>query len=244
MDGIINLYKPLGLTSAKAVYWVRAMTGQRKSGHAGSLDPLAEGVLLICLGRATRLVEALMDQPKVYRTVARLDVTSDGFDMERPLTPVHVPTPPTSDQVAAALAGFEGRIEQIPPATSAVKISGKPAYRFAHAGRSLELAARPVHVYWIHVHRYDWPLLDFEVACGRGTYIRALVRDIATRLGTGGCLTLLTRLAVGPFRSDQSWPLERLEAATDPGQYLIPLDRARELLARRPVPVPERPEPG
>ncbi len=210
MDGIINLYKPVGLSSTKALYRVREITGQRKSGHAGTLDPLATGVLLICLGRATRLVEALMNQPKIYRTSARLDVTSASFDAESPLVPVAVPEPPDMARVRSTLAAFEGQVEQVPPATSAVKIGGRPAYRLARRGRAPALRPRRIHIYWIHVHRYQWPALEIEVACGRGTYIRALIHDIGTALGTGGCLTSLERVAVGPFTSAESWTLERL----------------------------------
>ncbi|MCK4342660.1 MAG: tRNA pseudouridine(55) synthase TruB [Phycisphaerae bacterium] len=241
MDGIINLYKPPELTSAKALYRVRKITGQRKSGHAGTLDPAAEGVLVLCLGRATKLVEQLMDQPKVYRTTARLDVTSRSFDSEDPLLPVLVAQPPPREQVVQALAGFEGTIAQVPPAISAVKVGGRPAYKLSRAGKAPLLKPRPIQIYWIHVWKYDWPRLDFEVACGRGTYIRALIRDIGARLGTGGCLTTLIRRAVGPFQAQQSWSLMDLERAGDPGDYLLPLEEARNLLAERPAQVPPRP---
>jgi tRNA pseudouridine55 synthase len=241
MDGIINLYKPLGLSSAKALESVRAITGQRKSGHAGTLDPLAEGVLVICLGRATRLVESLMNQPKVYRTTARLDVTSASFDSETPLTPVAISTPPAADQVRCVLASFEGEIQQVPPATSAVKIGGRPAYRLARSGRPPVLRPRSARIYWVHIHRYEWPLLDIEMACGRGTYVRALIRDIGAALGAGGCLTSLVRLAVGPFTIAESWTLERLAAVADQRACVVPLEKARELLALQPVPVPPRP---
>ncbi len=241
MDGIINLNKPLGLTSAKALYRVRKITGQRKSGHAGALDPQASGVLVLCLGRATKLVEALMDQPKTYRTTARLDVTSTSFDSESPLIPVPVATPPAAELVADVLRSLEGTIQQVPPAISALKVGGQPAYKLSRAGQPPRLDARPVNVYWLHLHRYEWPELELEMACGRGTYVRALIRDIGERLGMGGCLTALERLRVGPFRIAESWSLERLELA-HPSEYVVPLDRARELLALRPVPIPPRPE--
>lgn len=240
MDGIINLNKPLGVTSAKALEQVREITGQRKSGHAGTLDPLASGVLVLCLGRATKLVEALMDQPKVYRTTIALDVTSTSFDHEHPLVPVAVAEPPAAERVAEVLRSFEGAIQQVPPATSAVKIRGRPAYKFSRAGRTVSLAPRPVQIYWIHVRRYAWPELEIEVACGRGTYVRALVRDVGERLGTGGCLSGLTRRAVGPFRIEDAWTPERL-AAGDAAAALVPLARARELLRGGPVVIPPRP---
>ncbi len=241
MDGLINLFKPVGMTSARALDRIRRITGQRKSGHAGTLDPEAEGVLLICLGRATKLVERLMDQPKVYRTTARLDITSAGHDREGRTESVPVAQPPDAARVAETLRRFEGTIQQIPPALSAVKVRGRPAYRLSRAGKPPELAPRPVQIYWIHMRRYAWPALEFDLACGRGTYVRALIRDIGVELGTGGCLTALTRQAIGPFRSAESWTLERLTSATDPSEYILPLERAQSVLAARPIVIPARP---
>ena len=241
MDGLINFHKPIGLTSAKALYRVRKITGVRKSGHAGTLDPAAEGVLVLCLGKATKLTEALMDQPKVYRATARLDVTSDSFDSDRELKPVEVPQPPDAEQVSAACGRFEGVIQQVPPAVSALKVGGRPAYKLERAGRPPKLEPRRAQIYWLHVHRYAWPELDFEVACGRGTYVRALIRDLGEALDTGGCLTGLVRRAVGPFHVDQSWTLEALERAGDANEYLLPLAEAHHALAERPIPIPSRP---
>jgi len=242
MDGVINLNKPTGITSAKALYRVRKITRVRKSGHAGTLDPGAAGVLLLCLGKATKLVEALMDQPKVYRATARLDVTSESFDRDRPPIDVPVAAVPDAEGVRAACGRFEGAIEQVPPAISAVKVGGRPAYKRSRAGETLELKARTVQVYWLHVRRYEWPTIDFELACGRGTYVRALIRDLGTALGTGGCLTALARTAIGPFRLAEAHSFADLESADGQEDYLIPLQRARDLLAQRPVPIPPRPE--
>ena len=239
MDGIINFHKPIGITSAKALYRVRRITGQRKSGHAGSLDPAADGVLILCLGRATRLVERLMDQPKVYRATARLDVTSTSYDSDRPLEPVAVARVPDETAVRAAAATLEGVIQQAPPAVSAIKIGGRAAYDLERAGKPPELAPRPVRVYWLEVTSYAWPALEFAVACGRGTYVRALIRDLGAALGTGGCLTGLTRTRVGPFALEEAWTFEALEG-TGAERYLLPLDEAKRLLEAPPV-VPERP---
>jgi tRNA pseudouridine55 synthase len=241
MDGIINLNKPIGITSAKGLYRVRKITRVRKSGHAGTLDPGAAGVLILCLGKATKLVEALMDQPKVYRASARLDVTSESFDSDRPLIEVPVATPPDGAAVRAACHRFEGTIEQVPPAISAIKVGGRPAYKRNRRGEVIELKPRPVHVHWLHVHHYDWPVLEFELACGRGTYVRALIRDLGAALGTGGCLTALMRTAVGPFRIEEALTFADLESAAEPNEYVIPVKRARELLAVRPIPIPPRP---
>jgi tRNA pseudouridine55 synthase len=241
MDGIINFNKPTGITSAKALYRVRKITRVRKSGHAGTLDPAADGVLILCLGRATKLVETLMDQPKVYRAVARLDVTSESFDSDRPLVDVPVAAAPDEDAVRAVCQRFEGMIEQAPPAISAIKVGGRPAYKRNRAGEELELKPRTVQVYWLHVHGYEWPEIDFELACGRGTYVRALIRDLGTALGTGGCLTALTRTGVGPFHLTDAHSFADLENAGDPANYLIPLDRAIALLTGAPASIPPRP---
>lgn len=229
MDGLINFHKPVGITSAKALYRVRTITGQRKSGHAGTLDPAASGVLILCLGKATKLVENLMDQPKVYRATARLDVTSESFDSDRPLQPVAVEMLPTIEQVRAALASFEGTIEQVPPGISAVKVGGVPAYKRAARDEVVALKPRPVRVDWIRLHAYSWPAIDFEMCCGRGTYVRSIIRDLGLALGTGGCLTALIRTRIGPFSIDDAWTFDRLQQAP-PAEYLTPFDRAVSLL--------------
>ncbi len=244
MDGIINLHKPTGITSAKAVYRVRSITGQRKSGHAGTLDPGASGVLVICLGKATKLVELIMDQPKVYRATARLDVTSESFDADRPLLPVDVADIPTPEAVTEACRSFEGTIEQVPPQISAVKVGGVPAYKRARRSQPVPLTARPVRIYRLNVHAYTWPQIDFELACGRGTYVRALIRDLGQKLGTGGCLTSLVRRRVGPFTAEDAWSFDALYAAEDPGAYLINLDRARRLLDPDRIDLPPPPQPA
>lgn len=242
LDGIINLHKPTGITSAKALYKVRSITKQRKSGHAGTLDPGASGVLLLCLGKATKLVEKLMDQPKVYRTTARLDVTSESFDADRPLVPVPVTTPPTEESLRQALHSFEGVTEQVPPQISAVKVGGQPAYRRAWRNQPMELAARPVTIYWLLLHRYVWPELEFEMCCGRGTYVRSLIRDLGARLEAGGCLTSLVRTRVGPFTLEEAWRLDRIQAAPSAEEYLMDLERVRALLtAAAEIPLPRAP---
>lgn len=242
LDGIINLSKPTGITSAQALYRVRSITRQRKSGHAGTLDPGASGVLVLCLGKATKLVELIMDQPKVYRATAVLDATSESLDADQPLQPVDVAETPTAAKVSAALEAFEGLIDQVPPRISAIKIAGQPAYKRARCRKPVELAPRPVRVYWLHVHQYAWPEIDFEMCCGRGTYVRALIRDLGERLGTGGCLTSLARRRVGPFTESTAWSLDSLRGARSSDDYLIDLDRARELVCPDSVTIPDRPE--
>ncbi|MCP4250271.1 MAG: tRNA pseudouridine(55) synthase TruB [bacterium] len=240
LHGIINFHKQPGITSAKALYAVRKVVGQRKSGHAGTLDPAADGVLVLCLGRATKLVERVMDQPKVYRARARLDVTSESFDSDRPLIDVPVATPPDEAAVRAALDRFVGEIEQVPPAVSAIKVGGQASYKLERRGQAAPLKARPARIYWNHLHSYEWPELDFEMACGRGTYVRALIRDLGATLGTGGCLTALTRTSVGPFHIDKAWTLDALRAAVVSDEYLIDLDHAGRWLAAE-MTIPEPP---
>lgn len=240
MDGLINFHKPVGITSAKALYKVRAIVKQKKSGHAGTLDPAASGVLILCMGKATKLVESIMDHPKVYRTTARLDVTSESFDSDRPLVPVSVANPPAKSQLREALASFEGTIQQIPPNISAIKIGGVPSYKLAGTDREVALTPRPVKVYWLHLHHYEYPMIDFEMCCGRGTYVRSLIRDLGQALATGGVLTSLVRTQIGPFKLESAWTLDALKSATDPRQYLIELSHAKELFAERGA-IPLRP---
>lgn len=241
VEGIINLNKPTGITSAKALYRVRSMTGERKSGHAGTLDPAASGVLVLCLGKATKLVETIMNQPKTYRATARLDVTSESFDCDRPLKPVEATAIPTIETIRSAFANFEGVFDQIPPQISAVKVGGVPAYKRKAGDGLTHLAPKRVTVYWLHVHNFDWPSIDFEVCCGRGTYLRGIIRDLGLRLGTGGCLTSLIRTRVGPFTIEDAWSLESLRGATAPSEYLMEVQRVHEALAQGCAMIPPPP---
>lgn len=202
--GLINLYKPVGQSSAQFVYRLRRVFGIQKVGHAGSLDPFADGVLLGCVGNGTRLVERLMALPKTYVTCLHLGVTNECHDPERPFIPVANVTPPLNADITAALASFEGEIEQVPPAFSAVKVGGESVYKAARRGRLLDLPPRRIRVDSIRLLSYEWPRLRFEIRCGRGTYIRALARDMGDRLGCGACCETLTRTAVGPFSIDDS----------------------------------------
>ena len=239
-SGVLVMDKPVGIPSTRLLYRVRRLTGVRKSGHAGALDPLASGVLILCLGKATKLTESLMDLAKVYRATARLDVTNPGYDLEMELEAVPVERPPEKNEVLAAARSLEGRILQAPPAYSSVKIGGVSAYKLAEKGRITRLQARPVNIYWIRVHRYAWPELEFEVACGRGTYIRSLIRDLGESLQTGGCLTSLRRVSTGPFTVEQACTLEDVEQRPL-DEVLIPLERAREQIQRFRSMVPPRP---
>lgn len=230
LDGLLVLNKPIGISSAKALYRVRKHTRVRKSGHAGTLDPAASGVLLICMGKATKLVERIMDLSKAYRATIRLDVTSASLDAETPLESVEVAQVPSREAVVSACARWEGEVSQLPPATSALKVGGRRAYQLARAGQEPQLAPRPVRIYRNQIVRYEWPLLEIITECGRGTYIRSLARDLGAELGVGGCLTALERTRIGPFRIQDSVTLETLADADDPHAAVIPLGRVQTLL--------------
>jgi tRNA pseudouridine55 synthase len=199
----------------------RRLGRSQRIGHAGTLDPLAEGVLVLCLGPATRLVDVIQSYDKEYVTLIRLGASSTTDDSEGELTPVAVAEPPTRPAVESILAGFRGAIMQTPPAFSAVKVAGQRAYDLARAGEKTELAARPVQVHEIEILAYAWPELRLRVRCGSGTYIRALARDIGAALGVGGHCREIVRTRVGVFTQASAITIAQLE--TDHiGRLLIP----------------------
>lgn len=232
MDGLIVLNKPPRISSAQALGWVRRVTRQRKSGHAGTLDPLAEGVLLICLGKATKLVEQLMGLPKVYETNVRLDATNETFDNERPPVPVNVERQPTLIEVEDALRTFVGEIDQVPPATSAIKIGGVAAYRRVRAGESFEIPTKRVRIHSIELLDYSWPELRFVMTCGRGTYVRSVVRDLGVRLECGGIMSHLKRRAIGPFDLGMATSPQELENNELTETKIIPIEKVLALVSQ------------
>jgi tRNA pseudouridine55 synthase len=204
MNGLLVIDKPGGMSSRDVVNRVQRWFPRRtKIGHAGTLDPLATGVLVLGVGAATKLVERIQQMGKVYRTRLRLGATSDTDDADGAITPVPGAVPPTIDIVRDALPTFVGRIEQVPPAYSAVKVSGARSYDLARCGRAVALAARPVDVYAITLLGYDWPHLDLEIECGKGTYVRSIGRDLGVKLGCGAHVQTLRRTRVGPFTAEQ-----------------------------------------
>ena len=213
MDGIINLDKPAGMSSARAVAAVKRLLPRgTKVGHAGTLDPFATGVLLLLVGRATRSCERLMDEPKQYEAIVKLGATTETDDPESPETQTPAATPVTVAQVRAATAKFVGDILQRPPAYSAMKVAGRRSYDLAREGNLVRHEARPVRVYAIEILGYAWPLLRLRTDCGRGTYIRSIARDLGEALGVGGYLTSLRRTRVGPFYADTAITLDRITA--------------------------------
>ncbi len=225
LHGLLVLDKPGGITSREAVdralSWLPRGT---KVGHTGTLDPLATGVLVLCLGSATRLTEYVQDMAKTYRAGVRLGARSDTDDADGVVESVAVAAPPARAAVEEALRGFVGEIAQVPPAYSAAKVGGRRAYDLARRGRDVALAARPVRVHGIDLLSYDYPRLEIEVRCGKGTYIRSLARDVGDRLGCGGYVEALRRTRVGPFRVEEALPLDA--AAAVARAHLLPVAAA------------------
>ena len=239
VNGFLNLHKPVGITSMEALRRVKRITGQRKKvGHAGTIDPLAEGVLPICFGQATRLMEQVVSGWKRYRMTMRLGAASTTYDAEGDITEIANPEGLTREEIAAALDGFVGRIEQVPPMYSAIKVDGRRLYELARSGKEVERAPRQVEVSAISIDEIALPYLRLTVDCGKGTYLRSIAHDLGEALGCGGYVTQLSRLSCGQFKSESSVTLESLaEAADEDGncdgwqKHLHPVDWALRELA-------------
>lgn len=210
MFGLLNIDKPAGLTSRDAVNAVQRLVRPHKVGHAGTLDPLATGVLMVALGSATRLVEYVQRMPKTYQAVFLLGRTSDTEDIEGAVTELSDPPIPDEAQIEASLPQFIGTIQQEPPAYSALKVAGRRAHEMARQGEAVTLAPRPVEIHAIEIVRYEYPKLELLVRCGSGTYIRSLGRDLARALGTDAVMSALRRLEIGPFRAADALALDSL----------------------------------
>jgi tRNA pseudouridine55 synthase len=207
------------MTSHDVVARVRRISGQRKTGHAGTLDPIATGVLPVVLGKATRLVEYLADADKAYRAVLMLGATSDTYDREGNITPTANAMMPSREQVEAALEPFQGEIEQLPPMHSAIKVGGKKLYELARAGIEVARQTRHVTIKKLKLEVFNPPTLQIFVECSKGTYIRSLAHDLGSVLGTGAYLQDLTRTRHGPFSIEGAITLEGLEAAFQEGTW-------------------------
>lgn len=208
--GIMVVDKPVGPTSHQIVSIVRRGTGIRKVGHAGTLDPRATGVLVLCLGRATRLSEYLSTSEKRYLAVIRFGASTRTYDSEGDI--VHeTGSAPKRKDIEEALSEFRGEISQVPPPYSAIKVQGKRAYRLAREGKPPELDARKVIIHELKLVRYKQPDLSLEIECSAGTYIRSIAHDLGEMLSTGAHLAELKRLKAGPFTLDDAVPLPKLE---------------------------------
>jgi len=229
--GILNLHKPAEMTSRHAVDLVQRVTRPAKAGHAGTLDPLATGVLVVCVGAATRLIGYVQRMPKCYTGTFLLGRRSPTEDVEGDVTELPNAPIPTREEMVAAAACFVGRIEQRPPAFSALKVAGRRAYKLARQGQQLQLAARPVEVYRIEVATYQYPELVLDVQCGSGTYIRSLGRDLAESLGSSAVMSALVRSSIGSFLLEDAVDPRELNGENLPRLLQPPL-RAVEYLPR------------
>lgn len=230
MSGVIVLNKPKGISSAWSVYLLRPVLGIRRVGHAGALDPFAEGIVLGCINKATKCAEMLMGLPKHYRATVQLGVTNTCYDTEQPAEPYPDARTPTCEEVRRALNGFCGEILQVPPVFSAINIRGRRAYKLARGAKPVEIEPRRVRIHSLELREYNWPLLKFDVVCGRGTYIRALVRDLGEALACGAVCTELTRMAVGPFDIAQSIWIRGLEKS-QVEERILPVAKVQEMVA-------------
>ena len=228
IHGILLLDKPVGISSAGAVARVKRLFDARKAGHTGSLDPLASGMLPVCLGEATKFGAQLLDADKTYRVTVRLGERTPSADRESEVMERRELPPYSSRQLELALSSFPREYAQMPPMHSALKQDGKPLYEYARAGITRERAARAIVIR--DMRFLDWrpPDLSFDVRCSKGTYIRVLAEDLAAQLGTIAHLSALRRLGVAPFDAEPQWSFEALESL-GPAQRrdtLLPVDAA------------------
>jgi len=232
VDGILLLDKPLGLSSNQALQQVRRLYQARKAGHCGSLDPLATGVLPICLGEATKFSGYLLGANKTYRAGCRLGQTTASGDAEGEILET-APVEVDAAQIEAVLKEFVGEIDQVPPMYSALKHQGKRLYQLAREGKEVERAARRITIYQLEMLGFDGQILDIDVGCSKGTYIRTLAEDIGKRLGCGAHLSALRRSSVDAFDEHDALTMEQLENLQAQGMehldaLLLPVSAALE----------------
>ena len=227
MDGIINVYKEKGFTSHDVVAKLRGILRMKKIGHTGTLDPAAEGVLPVCLGKGTRLCDMLTDKTKTYRAVLLLGQETDTQDTTGVVQaeyPVHV----TEEEVRKAIVSFLGDYMQIPPMYSALKVNGKKLYELAREGREVERKPRDIEIFSLDILEMQLPRVRFRVHCSKGTYIRTLCQDIGEEAGCGGCMEELLRTRVDRFSLAEAHKLSEIEQIRDAGklsEILIPVDQ-------------------
>jgi tRNA pseudouridine55 synthase len=229
-EGLLNVDKPSGITSHDVVQRVRRAAGLRRVGHAGTLDPLATGVLLLLLGRAARLVEYLVGQPKTYVTEVRLGQSTTTYDAEGAIV-AERPLQVDAAAIAQALEAFRGEIQQRAPIYSAIKKDGQPLYKLARRGEDVEPPLRTVTVYALDLLDWSPPYARLRVVCSAGTYIRSLAHDVGETLGCGGHVAALRRTAVGAFGVETAVALDALTPESWP-EYLLPPETAVQHLPR------------
>lgn len=249
MNGLLVIDKPGGMTSRDVVNRVQQWFPRKtKIGHTGTLDPLATGVLVVCIGAATRLADYVQAMSKSYSSRFRLGAASSTDDADGEIREQAVDVIPTRQRIETALAPFVGVIEQRPPAFSALKVAGQRAHALAREHRDVPLAARPVRIDAIRVTAYEWPWVDVEVDCGKGTYIRSIARDLGAALGCGGMVQTLRRTRIGPFLAADGVRLDEaptdlklkpmIAAVPDLCQIRISADEARRLRSGQAIRLP------
>ena len=238
MNGILNIYKEPGFTSFDVVAKLRGILKQKKIGHTGTLDPAAQGVLPVCLGKATKLCELITDGYKTYEAVMLLGTVTDTLDMEGSVLKRHDVTC-SPDEVTKTVMSFAGKIEQIPPMYSALKVNGQRLYELARQGVTVERKKRSIEIYNIDIISIELPRVVFSVTCAKGTYIRTLCDDIGEKLGCGACMESLKRTASGRFKIEDAHRLSEIQSLVDNGkldEVLIGMDEVfAELQAYRAV---------
>ncbi len=217
IHGIINVYKEKGYTSHDVVARLRGILGQKRIGHTGTLDPDAEGVLPVCLGKATKVCELLADWDKTYRAILLLGQVTDTQDVSGEILETRDVTA-SIKEVYEAIQSFKGEYAQVPPMYSALKVNGKKLYELAREGKTVERKARNVQIHEIKIHEIVLPRISMTVNCSKGTYIRTLCHDIGQKVGCGGCMEQLLRTQVGMFRVEESLRLDEIEVLHDLGQ--------------------------
>lgn len=228
LSGVLNVYKEKDMTSFDVVSILRKVSKQKKIGHSGTLDPMARGVLPICLGKATRIAEYISDQGKEYQAVMRFGISTDTLDKEGKVLHRSDKENFTIEEVDQAMETFRGPILQKPPMYSAVKVHGKKLYDYAREGKKVERKARPVEINLLEAQKIDGPFLSFRCQCSKGTYIRKLAEDLAHELGTIGCLWALERTRVGPFSKDKAVSINEIKEMTKDqlSNLIIPMEEA------------------
>ena len=229
MFGVLNVHKPPAWTSRDVVNRVQRLVRPAKAGHAGTLDPLATGVLVVCIGPATRLIPYVQRMPKTYRARFELGRTSPSDDIETEATLLPNPPVPSRADVQAALSRFCGRIHQTPPAYSAKKVAGERAYRLARKGEPVQLEPRTVEIYELSILDYEYPRLALSIRCSGGTYVRSIGRDVAAFLNTGAVMSELVRSAIGDLRVEGAVQIEQLSAETLAARLQPPLAAVAQL---------------
>ena len=233
-SGVINIYKEAGYTSHDVVAKLRGILKQKKIGHTGTLDPQAQGVLPVCLGKGTKLCDLLADHDKEYEAVLRLGITTDTQDMEGNVlqeSSVQV----SEEEVRTCILSFQGEQMQVPPMYSALKVGGKKLYELAREGKTIERKPRPVVFYEIRILDMELPLVRISVTCSKGTYIRTLCNDIGEKLGCGGAMEELLRTRSGNFTLEESMTLSQVEEAVADGTIGEKLVSIEDVLSMYPV---------